>query len=593
MRHSAHAQTVYWTNGGRIQRALADGTGMETVLANRVNRPLYFALDEYEGKIYWTDGQVFGTAPVIRRCNFDGTNIENIVTQGLSGPAGIALDAAADKLYWADTGLGTIRRANLDGSNPEIVVAGLVLPHGLAIDPVEGRLYWSGKADDFFTTVLRRAHLDGNAVETVYEYPFGGPTVFSVTVDATNRQLYWRDTVLRRCALDGSAPVSLPINVTNVEGAIDIDPVAGLMYWADGHIYRANLDGTGQHIVVADAGALLGLALNHGHRRLFWAVGSAGDARIRAADVDGGNVVDVVTPVINPQGLSIDKRAGYLYWADPGSNLLPDGAIRRSHLNGYHVETLVHTGWLDANGEALDVERGRIFFLGKRAVPVQQGSIERAPLNGGSTHLLVTAGLITPKAIALDLDAEKMYWTDTGARNIRRADMSGQNIENLVTVGLTTPNGIALDVQTGKMYWTDGGTMKVQWANLDGTMVDNLLPTGQATPEGIAVDELRRQLYWVERDTYTGSGVIRRAQMDGTDAQDAISIGLSSPRAIALDERARGDVDASGQADLRDYQVFQNCFAGPDELNALPVCSFFDAFPVDGRIDRHDVFVWP
>jgi hypothetical protein len=149
------AQRVYWTNNGRIQRAYTDGTDIETILSNRLNRPLYVALDEAARMIYWTDGQVFGTAPVIRRCRFDGTQLENIVTQGLSGPSGIALDTQAGKLYWADTGLGVIKRANLDGAGVEIVISGLVLPHGLAIDPMERRLYWSGKAEDFFTTSAR------------------------------------------------------------------------------------------------------------------------------------------------------------------------------------------------------------------------------------------------------------------------------------------------------------------------------------------------------------------------------------------------------------------------------------------------------
>jgi hypothetical protein len=37
-------------------------------------------------------------------------------------------------MYWTDPGDGDIRRANLDGSDPEILVRGLNTPVGIALD---------------------------------------------------------------------------------------------------------------------------------------------------------------------------------------------------------------------------------------------------------------------------------------------------------------------------------------------------------------------------------------------------------------------------------------------------------------------------
>lgn len=586
---AANAQRVYWTNNGRIQRANLDGSDIETILAPRLNKPLYTAIDEIGGKIYWTDGQLFGSAPVIRRCNLDGTDIENIVTQGLTGPAGIAVDVEDGKVYWADSGLGAIKRTDLDGANPEIVLSGLTLPNGLALDPIERKLYWTGKGDDFFTTVIRRANLDGSNIEPVFDYSFGGPTLYAVAVDGVHRKVYWRDTTILRTNIDGSDVEDLQIPITNAESAIEIDPTSGKLLWSDDGLFRANLDGSNVETILPDADALHGLSLHNASNELFWTSATGGDARIRSIDLNNSEVTVVVTPVINPQSLSIDWEAGYLYWSDPGSSLLPDGAIRRSHLNGHHVETVLHTEWLDVAGVALDVADEEMYYLGRRAVPTPQGSIERAGMDGNNVDPLVAAGLITPKAIALDTNGGKIYWTDTGSRDIRRANLNGSGQENLITMGLTTPNGIAIDIEQGKMYWTDGGTMKVQWANLDGSNMQDLLTTGLANPEGIAIDFAHELLYWVERDTYTGLGTIRSANLDGTDARNAVNIGLSSPRAMSLDVRATGDVNADGQFNLRDIQSFQNCFTGASALYAsFPMCSFFDLAPVDGQIDLTD-----
>ena len=48
-------------------------------------------------------------------------------------PAGIALDIAGGKMYWADFERGTLRRANLDGSQQEILLSGLSGPLSLAL----------------------------------------------------------------------------------------------------------------------------------------------------------------------------------------------------------------------------------------------------------------------------------------------------------------------------------------------------------------------------------------------------------------------------------------------------------------------------
>lgn len=76
-----------------------------------------------------------------------------------------ASTANAQKVYWSKLGDG-IWRANLDGSNPEQVITNLDAGQnitGLTIDATEGTIYWvTANNDD-----MRRAQLDGSDIEII------------------------------------------------------------------------------------------------------------------------------------------------------------------------------------------------------------------------------------------------------------------------------------------------------------------------------------------------------------------------------------------------------------------------------------------
>jgi len=142
---------VYWSNVavGTIHRANLDGSGAEPIV------PVFghvrnLAIDPAGGKLYFSG--VLNTQ--VQRANLDGTDVEDLATD--SDPRGLALDLAAGKLYWA---AGGIHRANLDGSDPETVLAGPA--QGLALDAGGGKIYWTALSSPY----VRRASLDGSDVE--------------------------------------------------------------------------------------------------------------------------------------------------------------------------------------------------------------------------------------------------------------------------------------------------------------------------------------------------------------------------------------------------------------------------------------------
>jgi len=160
-------EKVYWTNateGHFIQRADLDGSNIEDLVTTGLGTPEGIALDVAGGKMYWADQ---GPAK-ISRANLDGTDLEVLATlhptPGSPSPRGLAVDGINGKIYWCSQGYGTIQRADLDGSNIEdlVTIAGWNGPDGIALDIEAGKMYWTGLNE---ILKIQRANLDGSDVE--------------------------------------------------------------------------------------------------------------------------------------------------------------------------------------------------------------------------------------------------------------------------------------------------------------------------------------------------------------------------------------------------------------------------------------------
>ena len=89
-------------------------------------------------RIYWTDTG----KPGISYFDVSNNSVHSCVNQGLGAPLGIAVDSLNGKIYWTDYGTHTVQRAELDGSNIEILVENLPMPRHIAIDSLNGKIYW-------------------------------------------------------------------------------------------------------------------------------------------------------------------------------------------------------------------------------------------------------------------------------------------------------------------------------------------------------------------------------------------------------------------------------------------------------------------
>ena len=258
-------------------------------------------------KMYWTDAD-FAT-PEIQRANLDGSEVE-VLLSGIERPFGIALDLTNEKMYftenkWTDPQVHQITRANLDGSGTEVLVTGYV-PFGVALDVAGGKIYWTDQSGDIY-----RANLaDGSGVESLVST--SGP--YGIALDLDGGKIYWTDTDpdrIARANLDGSGVEEL-VTGLNRDTQIALDVEAGKMYWGDwvfgegGIIRRANLDGSGLEEVlnIGMDPTPYGIALDLLNDKMYYTSTYTSSSILRA-NLDGSGTETLVTGLDHPFRLAL------------------------------------------------------------------------------------------------------------------------------------------------------------------------------------------------------------------------------------------------------------------------------------------------
>jgi len=255
----------------------------------------------------------------LRRTDTDGAAPKTLVDTGY-GLRSIQVDADAGKVYWCDAQLGTISRANLNGSDKEDLITGIPFPSVLRIDPVNKKMYWG----DQVSYEIRRANLDGTENELVLQTNFHR----GLAIDNRFNKIYWSTSIsmyrgeIKRCDLDGT---HIETVVTSQlpefkPAAIALDTARERIYWTDyvvDVVQSATLDGEDvQYLYVAPANwNPEGIALDRAGEKIYWGqTVSIEDhiSEIRRMDFDGakqetildglGQVNDLVltAPIADP-----------------------------------------------------------------------------------------------------------------------------------------------------------------------------------------------------------------------------------------------------------------------------------------------------
>ncbi|MEM9680422.1 MAG: gliding motility-associated C-terminal domain-containing protein [Bacteroidota bacterium] len=205
---------LYWVEGGTgtIWRANSDGSDMTKIIDLTTNNLNTIELDFKNQQILFTitnDG-------TIKSADLDGTNIQNVVTD-VGNIQGIAYDANCDKLYWTDFGEGKVLRANIDGTNKETLLTTNTKPFDIVLDVYNRHLFFT----DRLSESIYKANLDGSNLQVIVATP---GVKGSLSIDLLNSRLYWVNNdleLVQSANLDGS-------NITTMAMGTNTQHLAGI-----------------------------------------------------------------------------------------------------------------------------------------------------------------------------------------------------------------------------------------------------------------------------------------------------------------------------------------------------------------------------
>jgi hypothetical protein len=223
----------------------------------------------------------------IERADLDGGNRRFIIPEGGTfTPKQLHLEKKSGKLYWSDREGMRVMRANLDGSQVEILIQSGQGEGdrrdpsnwcvGITADPIRGQMYWTQKgADDSGHGRIFRANMDmprGQTpsnrldVEVLFE---GLPEPIDLELDLERRVLYWTDrgdpprgNTVSRAPIDGHLNQEIVLGHLMEGIGLALDVRGDRMFVTDlaGSIYSAHLNGSEKRPIAMAQGNLSGIA---------------------------------------------------------------------------------------------------------------------------------------------------------------------------------------------------------------------------------------------------------------------------------------------------------------------------------------------
>jgi Low-density lipoprotein receptor repeat class B len=271
--------------------------GVSTFVAAMFLAVLCFA-PSADAFIYWANGATIG------RVNNDGSTANPNFITGQLEPCGLAVDS--QHIYWANQAGGSIGRANLDGTgvNPNFITTN-EMPCGVTLDGTH--IWWTNQATSFANTgSVARANLDGSNPQVVFstsafvENP-RGVGVGSDLVLWSNRSA--SPPSIGRAGVDGTPPPDKSFITTPV-GSVPTWPTVG-----GGRVYFATVVGMSSFDLEGGSGlgsgidAYGGIAIFGG--KVYWAnstEGTVGRANLDMSSPEFAFIKDLG----NPRGLAVD-----------------------------------------------------------------------------------------------------------------------------------------------------------------------------------------------------------------------------------------------------------------------------------------------
>lgn len=288
-------------HSGRIVVGNPDGRPLRTLVSGQM-LPDGLDISLKTGRLYWTNmGVPNKNDGIVQSVKLDGTDIQTVTPSGaVHTPKQLIIDQEADKIYFCDREGLRVMRANLDGSEHEILIQTGDFNKkedaedqtnwcvGISVNRKEGTFYWTqkglskGNKGRIFRANIEMPKGENASNRSDIELLFSGlPEPIDLEVDEDTQTLFWTDR--------GDPPMGNTLNSIRVtelkalkEGdknpkyetlmrqlheaiGLKLDQVNKHIYLTDigGTVYRCGMDGKDKKKVYNEECAFSGIGLTH------------------------------------------------------------------------------------------------------------------------------------------------------------------------------------------------------------------------------------------------------------------------------------------------------------------------------------------
>jgi hypothetical protein len=282
---------------GRILTCKPDGSDFHELITQINMLPDGIAIDMVHRHIYWTNmGIPSANDGSIQRCDLSGKNIVTIVPRGKTHtPKQLIIAPLSRKLYWSDREGMKVMRANMDGSDLEVLYRASTVDSdkrnqdnwcvGISVDEESNTIFWSQKGPSkgnkgrIFRMGLEMIPGESAERRTDVQCIIDNlPEPIDLEFDSVSGTLYWTDrgdppfgnTVNSVTLTDlamGKVQPKILVRKLHEGIGLALDRKGSSMFFGDlgGSLYISNLDGSCKSTLLPDVGgAITGIAYIEG-----------------------------------------------------------------------------------------------------------------------------------------------------------------------------------------------------------------------------------------------------------------------------------------------------------------------------------------
>ncbi|XP_059057986.1 low-density lipoprotein receptor-related protein 2 [Achroia grisella] len=482
-------------------------------------------------------------------------------------PKGICLDPTEGKMYWTDEGgYGVpvkVGKANMDGTNPVILVDSFERPEAITIDIEKKIVYFSTQ----FPASIISVNTDGNDRKTILTEvnAISYPKVIAVL----DSRLYVLDPrhekIIKADLPNGDNIKAIMDNESDLKSLIIFQKRKMI------HHTCSTANGGCEQICIPNDGGSRVCACSIGYRKenevncvpyKTFAVVSQLDL-IRGYSLDTSAEAMVPVTGLGHHILHVDVHFAdnYMYWVE--FNRGQWNGIFRIRPNGTELQHIIRDG-IGSNGIrglAVDWVAGNLYFTN---VFPHENYVEICWLDGSHRKVLVKTTMDAPRELAVNPLKRLLYWIDYGQYpRIGKAYLDGSNWQTVVSSGISNPRDLTIDMLTHDVYWVDSKLDQIQKISYNGGN-RQLIRSNLPNPMGIAVHT--GSVYWVDRNLQT---IYKASKLPGNMSMpEKVRTNLPKLRDIAIfDVNNQPTDDNNPCRKLGNGGCEQLCFSYPPEAN--------------------------